>query len=96
LSRLRLEQRGSHILITVKVVPGSSRTALAGVLEGMLKVKVAAAPEKGNANKELIKFLAGELGIKRRCIKIITGHTSPVKQVEIAGSDPGRVEGLAF
>ncbi|AQQ71994.1 hypothetical protein SMSP2_02373 [Limihaloglobus sulfuriphilus] len=93
---LKLQLRGDKILITVKVVPGSSRTALAGVLDGMLKVKIAAAPEKGNANKELIKFIAGELGLKKRDISIISGQTNPVKLLEIAGSDAGKVKGLAF
>ncbi len=73
------------VVFTVKVVPGSSRTVIAGVLGGMLKVKVAAPPEKGKANKALIDFLAGKLGVKKRAVKIVTGRTNAVKTVEVAG-----------
>ncbi len=69
----------------MKVVPGSSRTKLAGMLDGMVKVKVAAAAEKGKANRCLIEFLAKELGVKKKAIEIISGKTSPVKQVQIEG-----------
>ena len=69
----------------VKVVPGSSRTALAGVLGDLLKIKVAAPPEKGKANKCLIEFLAKQLGVKKNQISIVAGQTNPVKTVQVAG-----------
>ena len=64
MSNLNIEQRDGGVIFKVKVVPGSSRTVIAGVLGGMLKVKIAAPPEKGKANKALIDFLAGKLGLK--------------------------------
>lgn len=69
----------------VKVVPGSSRTGLCGILDGMVKIKVAAPAEKGKANRCLVDFLAGKLGVKRSAVKIIAGETKPVKQVCISG-----------
>ena len=48
----------------VKVVPGSSKTGLVGILDAMLKVKVSATAEKGKANRCLISFLAKKLGVK--------------------------------
>ncbi len=82
---LRLKNVEGGIVITVKVVPGSSKTAAAGILDGMLKMKVAAAPEKGKANKALVDFLARKLGIRKNDIEIISGQTSPVKQLRLAG-----------
>jgi len=73
------------VVFGVKVVPGSSRTALAGVLGDLLKVKVAAPPEKGKANKCLIEFLAKQLGIKKNQISIVAGQMNPVKMVKVAG-----------
>lgn len=67
--------------ITVKVVPGSSRTEIAGVYGEMLKVKVAAPPEKGKANKALLNFIAKQLGIKKNALQIESGQTSCVKQI---------------
>lgn len=85
LAKFKVEEVGGGVKFTVKVVPGSSRTALCGVLDGMLKVKVAAAPEKGKANKCLVEFLAKQLGIKKNDVAVCSGQTGPVKQIEIHG-----------
>jgi uncharacterized protein len=72
----------------VKVVPGSSRTSIAGTLDSMLKVKVAAPPEKGKANQALIGFLALTLGVRKGDIAITHGLTKPVKHVTVSGLTP--------
>jgi len=51
----------------------------------MVKVRVAAPPEKGKANQCLVAYLAGQLGVKKNQIDIIAGHTNPVKQVRVEG-----------
>lgn len=76
----------------VKVVPGSSRTGLSGILGGMVKIKVAAPAEKGKANRCLIEFLAKKLGVKVSAVKIIAGETKPVKQVRISGMSAEELE----
>ena len=73
------------VLITVKIVPGSSRTESAGMHGQMYKFKIAAPPEKGKANKMLVAFLAEELGIKKNAVQIKNGKTSCVKQVLLRG-----------
>jgi uncharacterized protein len=72
----------------VKVVPGSSRTSIAGVLDAMLKVKVAAPPEKGKANQALVGLLAQVLGVKKGQITITHGLANPVKHVTVSGVTP--------
>ena len=47
----------SGVQLTVKVVPGSSRTEIAGMHDAMLKIKIAAVAEKGKANKALLESL---------------------------------------
>ena len=71
--------------LVVKVVPGSSKTALAGTLGGMLKVKVSAPPERGKANEALIDFLAKALAVKGSAIALTRGHTKPVKHITVRG-----------
>ena len=80
-----VKQSDGRVVFRVKVVAGSSRTAVCGLLDGMLKVKVAAAAEKGKANDCLIDFLAEELGVKKKAIEIVKGNTNPVKQLAVAG-----------
>ncbi len=78
-------QTDEAVAFTVKVIPSSSRTAIAGTLGPMLKVKISAAPEKGKANQCLIAFLAKKLGVKKQAVTIISGLTNPVKQVQVTG-----------
>ncbi len=67
----------------VKIVPNSSRNKIEGLLDDMLKIKIAAVPEKGKANSALKKFLAEKLSLKTGQITIVTGISSPVKKVKI-------------
>lgn len=85
---LKIQEEGNAVIFSVKVVPRSSKTALAGVLGDMLKIKIAAPPEKGKANEALVEFLAQTLGIKKNTVKITAGHTSPVKTIQITGVSP--------
>lgn len=70
--------------ITVKAIPKSSRTELVGELpDGTWKIKVAAAPEKGKANKELCAFLAHHFGVPQSRVTILSGAASHIKRVRI-------------
>ncbi len=70
--------------IRVKVIPKSSRTELAGYLpDGTWKIKVAAAPEKGKANRALVDFLAEHFGVAKSRIRITSGETSQLKRIHV-------------
>ena len=71
--------------VVVKVVPGSSRTCVAGWLGDVLKVRVAAPPERGQANAAVEKLLAEQLDVSRSAVSIVAGAASTKKVVEIAG-----------
>jgi hypothetical protein len=86
MGNLKVEEHKDGVVFVAKIVPGSSGpTRICGLLDDMLKVKVSAAPEKGKANQCLIKFLSKQLDIKKNSISIISGITSPVKQIRISG-----------
>ena len=85
MEQLKIQQAGNAVIFSVKVVPRSSRTAITGILNGMLKVKLAAAPEKGKANESLVEFLADTLNVKKNTVSITSGLTSPVKTIQITG-----------
>ena len=80
-----IRETDQGIILVVKVVPGSSRTTIGGLLENMLKIKVSSPPEKGKANQCLIEFLAEKLSVKKSAISIISGQSSPVKSIKILG-----------
>ncbi len=73
------------VRLTVKVSPGASRNEIAGFRDDVLLVKIAAAPEKGKANRELIDFLSDKLGIRKSDINVLRGETSRTKLLEIIG-----------
>jgi len=81
-----IQEVDGGVVFAAKIVPGSSgQTRICGLLDGMLKVKVSAAPERGKANQCLLKFLAKQLGVKKNAVSIISGKTSTVKHVQVLG-----------
>jgi uncharacterized protein len=77
------EKKG-RITIRVKVIPKSATNAIVGFLdEETLKIRVAAVPEKGKANKELKNFLAEEFGAGKDQVEIISGAGDPLKLIRI-------------
>lgn len=72
-------------MIAVKVVPGSSRDRIAGVLGDSLKVATAAAPEKGKANAAVAAILAKALGVDKRSVTLASGPTNAHKEFLVAG-----------
>jgi uncharacterized protein (TIGR00251 family) len=77
---------GDDVLVAVKVVPGASRTRVAGMIGERVKVAVAAPPEKGKANAALCAYLAGLCGVRKRDVSVVSGETSPQKTVRIRGA----------
>jgi uncharacterized protein (TIGR00251 family) len=71
--------------LAVKVTPNAGRNEITGLKDGVLQVRIAAPPEKGKANKELIDFLADRLQVKKSSVLIIKGQTSRYKTITIAG-----------
>ena len=71
--------------ITVRVQPNAGRNAIAGLTDGVWRIKVAAPPDKGKANRELISFLSDVLGVKKGSVNILKGHTSHSKILFIEG-----------
>ena len=78
---------GDLLRFTVKVAPRASRSESAGEHDGALKIRVAAPPVDGAANEELVKTLAREFSVSKRFVRIISGQTGKVKQIEIEGAD---------
>ena len=75
------------VRVSVKAVPGSSRDAIAGPLGDRLKVRVAAPPEDGKANKAIEALLAEACGLQARDATVVSGHARPEKTVELRGVD---------
>lgn len=70
--------------LRVRVKPKASKSRIVGMREGTLEVAVAAPPVDGEANAELVRFLAKELGVPKSGIRIASGEGSREKRLQIA------------
>ncbi len=86
MTNLTVQELDESTVFTAKIVPGSNGpTRICGLLNGILKIKVSAPPEKGKANQCLVRFLAQTLDVKRKAVSIVAGKTNPVKRVQVLG-----------
>ena len=69
--------------VAIKALPGASKTAFSAMREGLLWVRLAAAPEDGRANAELIAFTAKILGCPRREVTLARGEKSRYKTLAL-------------
>jgi len=83
--RIPFHKTKDGILLTVRVQPSSSRRGIEGISGDVVKVKLTAPPHEGAANEQLIELLSEELGVRKSSIRIIRGHGSRNKVVEIKG-----------
>jgi uncharacterized protein (TIGR00251 family) len=63
----------------VKAVPSASRTEVADIKDGRLRVRIAAAPEDGKANIELRTALAKIAGCAKSAVEIVSGEKARLK-----------------
>jgi uncharacterized protein (TIGR00251 family) len=80
--------------LRLRVLPGASRTEIAGRHGNAWRVRVAAPPEGGKANEAALRLLAEKLGLPRRALKLVSGHGAREKVVEMAGIDRAQTERL--
>lgn len=69
--------------------PGASRTGVAGLHGGCLKIRLAARAVDGKANQELVRFLAETLGAGKRDVMIVAGAHGRRKRVAVSGAKRG-------
>ena len=77
--------RDGRLIFKVQVVPRSSRSEVVGDHNGSLRVRVSSPPVEGAANKELTHVLAKAFKVSRGAVSILSGESSRLKQVSIAG-----------
>jgi len=71
--------------LKVKAVPGASRSEIVGKLGEALKIRVAAPPEGGKANREIVDLVAAKLGLSLNQVAVLSGQSSPAKVLSVEG-----------
>ena len=88
--------RDGRLVLQVQVVPRASRSEVVGEHDGSLRVRIAAPPVEGAANKELIQILAKTFKVSRGAVVILSGHSGRLKQVSIEGVSKTLFESFPF
>jgi|SRR6201987_1558217 len=83
------------ISIALRVTPRGGRDEIDGIEtlangRTVVKVRVRALAEGGEANRAVMELLAKSLGVPKAKVKVLSGATSRLKQVAIDG-DPGKL-----
>lgn len=73
------------VRLQVHVQPRAARNEVAGLHGDAIKVRLAATPVEGAANEALVRLLAERLGVARRAVRLVNGHTSRRKTIEVDG-----------
>jgi uncharacterized protein len=91
---LAIDERDRRAHFAVRLVPRASRSAVAGVREGVLQVRVTAAPVNGAANRALVELLGKTLHLGTTAIRIESGATSARKRLSVPGAALERLRHL--
>lgn len=84
----RRDPKTGKWVLSVHVQPNARETAIVGVHDGALRIRLAAPAVEGKANAALVSFLSERLGLARSLIAIRHGARGRRKQVELtAGAD---------
>ena len=84
---LDLRNDGDDLLLPVQARPGAKRNECGGIHDGRLRVAVTQAPEKGKANREILKLIVKALGLRRSQVTLEDGETTSRKLFRISGID---------
>jgi uncharacterized protein YggU (UPF0235/DUF167 family) len=78
-----LTPHGGASRLAVAVVPNARTSAADGMHDGALRVRLAAPPLDGRANEALRAWLAAQLRVPQRAVRLVRGASSRRKAVEI-------------
>src|ERR1700752_922188 len=91
---LELQTREGAVIFSVRAQPRASKDEVAGVMDGALKVRLRAPAMEDRANEALCEFLAELLKRPKSAVRILSGHHSRSKRVEVLGVTEGEVLAL--
>jgi uncharacterized protein (TIGR00251 family) len=84
----------SEIHLTVS--PGAKRSEVVRTPEGEIRIRLAAPAAEGKANRELVRYLAGALGLSPSSVRLLRGATGRHKVVEVVGLSREDIERRLF
>lgn len=75
---------GAACLLRIRAQPGARRTGRVAAWSDRVKLSLAAPPEDGRANRELLEWLRAQLSLGAHELELVAGHSERNKSVRIA------------
>lgn len=97
----RIETDGLTLFLRVTPNAGADRIEGAETLADgriVLRLRVAAVPDRGRANAAVLALLAKALGLPKSALQLTSGETARLKSVRISGDGPAlatRIDALS-
>ncbi len=82
------------LTIEIKVTPRASRDEIVGMRDGVLAIRVTAAPVDDAANRAAVKLIAKRAGVAPSRVRIARGARGRRKRIEISGAGPDALKAL--
>ena len=81
--------------ITVKIIPKANKTEIVGIQDdGTVKIRLMSPPVEGQANEELIRYLAEFLSVRPSDVEIVAGADSRKKLISVMHIQVEELEAL--
>lgn len=81
------------IKLKMLVKPGAKQSEITEINDSYIGLRVAAPPRDGEANEEVVAWLAKKMNIRQRLLTIISGHKCREKTILISSEGKLTVEG---
>ncbi|XP_044256958.1 UPF0235 protein C15orf40 homolog [Tribolium madens] len=78
--------KSKNILISILAKPGAKQNAITSINSDGVGVQINAPPSEGEANTELVKYIASVLGLRKSDVTLNKGFKSRNKVLKIEGS----------
>ena len=93
---LEVKAQDGSVIFPVRVQPRASKDEVAGVMDNALKVRLRAPALEDRANEALCEYLAELLKTPKAAVRILSGHHSRSKRVEVRGVTEQQVLALVI
>ncbi|HEX8938966.1 MAG TPA: DUF167 family protein [Candidatus Limnocylindrales bacterium] len=80
------------VRFAVRLTPRAGEDRVDGVVDGVLRARVAAPAIQGAANAALLRLLATELRVSRTSVRLVAGAAGRQKLVVVEGIEPEDVQ----
>ena len=79
------------MILDFRVIPNASKTAITGMRDDEIVLRVNAPAREGKANRAMIVYLSRAFGVSRSSVRLLSGEKGRHKKIEIVGLDSGEI-----